>query len=95
MTVLWRVGLALGLLGTATAVSLVGVPASSAATAESRPPWTSAEVTVEALAGVAVEVIPIEGYTYLRVDGGERWLAVPGPVAFGQRVRVQLLAPLS
>jgi len=89
-----RIALALGLLGTAAGMFLLGVPANSAEAAQASggPPWSSAEVTVEAVPGIATEVIPVDGYTYLRVDDSERWLAVPGSVAVGQRVRIQLLA---
>jgi len=56
------------------------------------PPWSSSEVTVERVRGVVTEAIPVEGYTYLRLDGVERWIAVPGRVKFGAEVSVQLLA---
>ena len=89
-----RVAVALGMVGAAAGMFLLGVPANSAEAPQvsGGPPRSSAEVTVEAVPGIATEVIPVEGYTYLRVDDSRRWLAVPGSVAVGQRVRVQLLS---
>jgi hypothetical protein len=57
----------------------------------------SAAPSAEIIAGVVVEVLPVERYSYLRLkrEDGEVWAAVPKTsIAVGQRIRIAEALPM-